>query len=764
MDKMAVYAPNDHLPTTVAQKAQGFLATFTLDGNKLASNLASKDLRPGRWTTAIDDFKPDYEESEEENMVATLPEPTCTNLKHIEAQLREADQDKEDQLIDFVVETGYIANLVHLLTACEQAGLTSSLHTLRSILLQLIKSGTQAVIEEVIRNENFVGCIGILEYDPNLTKKSPYRRVFKTRSNAKQVVPFSNPCTDLWIQDVLRLTFLQETALLHCANCTVDDTLAALVRTNERSVVNEILNEDRAFLTEVFKIAQDPAEPQRRRNDTVKFVHQLFTMGDRIGTSVCSTLGVEILVMATEERTKLVRSRILDETVTNGRCALFGTITDKFIQEGNADSNDRLAEVISKLLDVGHKDSDRDYPVFLDMFYSEYCTPLSASILQAITDSSTFERSSFALCKRACALTTCIVRAHPARAKLTPLVSGDNVEFMRGLLSSQVKSLRLASLRFFRTCLAAEDYDYNTLLIDNSVIYSIFELLKETKGTYNIINTAYQEFFEFISTYGGNRLLIHCATVPSEGLGDFECSPIFRTILDKYDELFDEASESCTEVQQDSDAPLGEYDDTDETSEPSSGAQRDCEAPYVASKVDEDSFLISQDLLVVPKGRSELCTDTEMLTAPPRPLRRKFKHTDFGSDEARFEYSNRFSTAKRTKLNEVSLSRMTRETASEPLLAQRPDHTSMDSTPPPQPGRADATSPFHSSPPALRLLLHGVGQPEARAASSPLFRLTWSTSFSTYRASPPSHESKTLDKVQISTVDGDTVGDQTAIP
>ncbi|KAF9547129.1 Platinum sensitivity protein [Mortierella hygrophila] len=513
-------------------------------------------------------------------MTATSLSPTLPR------RIRAMDAD-DDLPESYEQDMSYIANLVHHLIACEQAGLTSSLHTLRSILLQL----TPRQSLRKIWNENFVGCIGILEYDPNLTKKSPYRRVFKTRSNAKQVVPFSNPRINLWIQAVLRLTFLQESVLLHCANCTVDSTLAVLVRTNERNVVNEIVNEDRAFLTEVFKTAQDPAEPQRCRNDTVKFVYQLFTMGDRISTSACSTLpeaslfqmleysfaapdpristlGVKILVMAAEERTKLVRSRILDETVANGQCALFDTIIDKAIQEENANSNDRLAEVISKLLDVGHKNSDRDYPVFLGMFYSE--------------------------------------------AKLTPLVSGDNEEFMRGLLSSQDKSLRLASLRPFRTCLVAEDYDYDTLLIDNSVTYSVFGLL-ETQG--------------------------------SKGLGDFECSPIFRTILDEYDELLDEASEPYP------DAPLSEYDDTDETPEPSSEGQRDCEVPYVARKVDEDSLLISQDSLVVPKGRREPSTDTEMPTASSRPLRRKLKHTDFDSDETSSEYSNRFSTAKGTELD-----------------------------------------------------------------------------------------------------------------
>ncbi|KAF9136495.1 Platinum sensitivity protein [Mortierella sp. GBA39] len=798
VDRMAASAPNDHHLANVAQKAEGFLATFIQDSSELVSDLASKESCPGHKITAMNDFKPDYKESEEDNMTATLPEPTCTNLKDIDAQLREADQDKEDQLIDFVVEKGYIANLVHLLTACEQAGLTSSLHALRSILLQLINCGGQAVMKEIIRNENFVGCIGILEYDSKLTKKLPYRRVFKTRSNTKQVVPFSNPRTDLWMQDLLRLTFLQETALLHCANYTVDKTLAALVRTNERSVVNEILSEDRAFLTEVFKIAQDPAEPQRRRNDTVKLVHQLFTMGNRIGASVCRTLlgaglfqlleysfiapdprvsalGVEILMMATEKRTKLVRSRILHEMNANGRCSLFDTTIDKFIQEENADSGDRLAIVISKLLDVGQEDSDHNYPVFLDKFYSEYCTPLSASILQAVTDSSTFERSS-ALCKRACELTACIVRAHPARAKLTPLISSDNVEFMHGLLSSQDKSLRLASLRFFRACLTAKDYDYDALLMDNSVIRSVFGLLKETQGTYNIINTACREFIEFISMNGSSRVIIHCATVLSEELDDFKRSPIFHKILVEY-ELLNEASEPRSEVQQDSDAPLGEYDNTNETSEPPSGGQWDCEVPYVANKGDG---------AVVPEGRSELSTDTEMPAASSHPLRRKLMHTDFDSDETNSGCSSRVYTAKRTKIDEeVFLSQTTRETAGEPLLAQHPDHTKVSSTPP-QPARVDATSPIHPSSPVLRLLLHGVEQPETRTVLSPRFHLTWTTSFSTHRASTPSRlfligsssstslpspppspmqptilgGCETSDMVQISNIDRDTIVDR----
>ena len=179
-----------------------------------------------------------------------------------------------------------------------------------------------------------------------------------------------------------------------------------------------------------------------------------------------------------------------------------------------------------------------------------------------------------------------------------------------------------------------------------------------------------------------------------------------------------------------------------------------------------------------------------MPTASSCPLRRKLEHTDFDSDETNSEYSNRFSTAKRTKLDEEGfLSQTTRETAGEPLLPQHLGHTSMDATPP-QPDRAGAASPFCPSPPVLRLLLHGVEQSETPAAPSPPLRLTWSTSFSTHRASPPSRlflkgsssstsllspppsplqpttlgGSKTSDKVQISNVDGDTVGNQTVIP
>ncbi|KAF9147023.1 Platinum sensitivity protein [Linnemannia schmuckeri] len=607
VDKMAVHDENhDHLLTPIVYKAQDSIVAHAHSINELASYLAEQDSCSGLWTTAIGDVEPVYEGENflesEENMTATLPEPTCTNLKDIDARLREANQDEKDQLIDFVVDTSYITNLVHISNACEQADLTSSLYTLRSILLQIIKSGDQAVMEEVIKNKNFVGCIGILEYDPNLIKKAQHRRVFKTHSNAKQVATFTNPRTDLWIHDVIRLTFLQDTVLLHCGNYIVDNAIAALIRTNERNIVEEIINQDGAFLIELFKIAKDPTEPQRRRNDAVKFVHQLFSMGDRIGTSVCSTLldaglfqmleyafaaadpridalGVEILLMAAEERTKLVRSRILDETETNGRCTIFDAIIDKFVLEKDADSGDRLAEVISKLIDVGQEETDRDYPVFLDMFYSEYCTPLFASVLRAVAVSAILERPSSAMYRRTCALAACIIRAHPTRAKLTILATSDYMEFMNGLLTNPDKSLRLAALRFFRACLATEDNDYDALLMENSVTHSVLALLKETQGSNNIINTACLEFFEFISTNGGNRLIIHCATVPSGVLDDFEYSPIFHKILDEYDELLDEMPERCPDDLQDSGVQNGEYDDIDGTSESFSRDDEDCEAP-----------------------------------------------------------------------------------------------------------------------------------------------------------------------------------------
>ncbi|KAK3834044.1 MAG: component of IIS longevity pathway SMK-1-domain-containing protein [Linnemannia gamsii] len=139
-----------------------------------------------------------------------LPAPSITNLKAIGCILALMGTDKHKQLTDFILRQGYIDKLVSIFNICEDLNLIQNLRHLRAILAKLIEFGSFKIMEEFVKDETvFVGCIKILECEPDLLdKKSHYRAVYAHWANFKQFIPFNNPQVKPLIHRVYWLEFL----------------------------------------------------------------------------------------------------------------------------------------------------------------------------------------------------------------------------------------------------------------------------------------------------------------------------------------------------------------------------------------------------------------------------------------------------------------------------------------------------------------------------------------------------------------------------
>ncbi|KAK3834043.1 MAG: component of IIS longevity pathway SMK-1-domain-containing protein [Linnemannia gamsii] len=574
-----------------------------------------------------------FNASEDEPSTSLLPNPSTTNLKEIGSILTSMGTDEEEQLTDFIVVEGYIDKLVSVLKACEDLDLISSLHNLRAILVHLIELGDLNIMEEVVKDETFVGCIGILEYEPDLlNEKSHYRTIYSHRANFKQVVAFNDPQVEVLVHQVFRLQFLRDVVLFRHMEEVSRTLLETILNRKTTRIVQKLLG-DRQFLLDLFDIVEDVSQPAERRQDIVLFTHQFCTMAKKTNGSIYSS--------------SLVRSHIVEQAKFKSDRGFFDAIISLFLVENDPNIMPQLAEVIRVLVDIDPESSDEnglgflssglmsvesssrldpDAEQFLDLFYAQYCSTLVAPILQLTRTSTTLDRTTSARCANICKLMSFLVRQHPTRTKAL-LSSSRLVEKFGILLKNRQKHMRLMALKFFRTCLGVEDDYFNRILIKNKVIHGVVSLLEETHGKNDLLNSVCLEFFSFIREKNNKLLISHCATVHRKALEEINYTPIFKDLLALY--VGDGTSSS---------------NNNNNTSGSGDGAPGPSSRPLWGS---QSRLFPGMRVPLFPSGNSQDSTDTGVKTFLSNPYRYKLESTDMdgvgasnGGDDVSGELTN----------------------------------------------------------------------------------------------------------------------------
>jgi protein phosphatase-4 regulatory subunit 3 len=218
---------------------------------------------------------------------------------------------------------------------------------------------------------------------------------------------------------------------------------------------------------------------------------------------------------------------LLEETMLGG-------LIETLKNEQDLGIKTHLAEALRVLLDAAGDSGPLEAPPrlrlpedpeaekFLQYFYDHYILSLLEPLL-SLTSTSTSTTtvvtpSLTALLSHLCDLLCFFVAHHSFRSKYLilsspqlaksvsillhpppppPQVNSDNTSSSSRLFSRQTH-LRLASLRFFRSCIAKNDDFYNRFLIKHDLLKSVVETVLEEKDKDNLLGSACLEFFEYI--------------------------------------------------------------------------------------------------------------------------------------------------------------------------------------------------------------------------------------------------------------------------
>ncbi|KAF9174417.1 Platinum sensitivity protein [Mortierella sp. AD010] len=437
----------------------------------------------------------------------TLPNPELSNLAEIENMLKEAQNElsEKEKLAAFIIMDSYIDKLFPILEACEDLESRSDLNLLHGIMLGIIMLNDIAVIQYILKDEVIIGCLGMLEYDPELgDNKEDYREFLTKRTKYKQIVPINDPDVEQKIHQAFR-------------------TLSQ----------NGLFN--------VFEMALSDEEPK------IKMA------------------GTEIFLSAMEHDPNLVRSYIVKQAEEAVPKKLMDIILDQFLAEGDTGIKLQFSEVIRILLDTNTSqiengmqiamnappNLDPDADVFLELFYKSYVEKFVSPLLELSDDTVTFTRSVASVCENICQILAFMVRHHTFRSKYYVLSNGI-VGKVCLLLKNRDQHLRLAALRFFRTCVGLNDEFYNRYLIKNNIFQHIVDALLSTHNRNNLLNSACIEFFEFIRNENIKSLITHVVSMHGEKLKHIEYVNTFKALIRRYEQLQDtsvadsEAAEAAT--------------------------------------------------------------------------------------------------------------------------------------------------------------------------------------------------------------------------
>ncbi|KAG0001725.1 Platinum sensitivity protein [Entomortierella chlamydospora] len=524
----------------------------------------------------------------------TLPNPELSNLAEIENMLKEAQNElsEKEKLAAFIIMDSYIDKLFPILEACEDLESRSDLNLLHGIMLGIIMLNDIAVIQYILKDEVIIGCLGMLEYDPELgDNKEDYREFLTKRTKYKQIVPINDPDVEQKIHQAFRLHFLRDTVLARVADENLSSILGSLIFFHNIDIVNYV-HQDSVFMKDLFSILENEAETLERKREVILFVQQFCSIAKttqlptRVGLyrtlsqnglfnvfemalsdeePKIKMAGTEIFLSAMEHDPNLVRSYIVKQAEETVPKKLMDIILDQFLAEGDTGIKLQFSEVIRILLDTNTSqvengmqiamnappNLDPDADVFLELFYKSYVEKFVSPLLELSDDTVTFTRSVASVCENICQILSFMVRHHTFRSKYYVLSNGI-VGKVCLLLKNRDQHLRLSALRFFRTCVGLNDEFYNRYLIKNNIFQHIVDALLSTHNRNNLLNSACIEFFEFIRNENIKSLITHVVSMHGEKLKHIEYVNTFKALIRRYEQLQDtsvadaEAAEAAT--------------------------------------------------------------------------------------------------------------------------------------------------------------------------------------------------------------------------
>ncbi|KAG8624738.1 hypothetical protein KVT40_007805 [Elsinoe batatas] len=519
-----------------------------------------------------------------------LPAPELGNLHEVENIMRNASQSTpgRDALAKFVMapDSLYISKLAPLVEMAEDLEDLPDLHRLCNIMKTLILLNDTSIIEFIVRDELILGVVGALEYDPDFpSHKANHRQYLANNSKFKEVVKIDSMEIRRKIHHTYRLHYLKDVVLARILDDPTFSVLNSLIFFHQVDIVNHIQG-NTPFLTELFSIFGPQEQDRQRKKDAVLFIQHLCAVAKNIQATSRAQLfqnfingglfnvltfalthpdaavrvaGSDILVALIDHDPAMMRTYIF-KAINEKTKPLTDTLVELLLVEQDLGVKTQMADAIKVLLDPTSNSTSMDMlgrtngdflakirsnattvpqtETFIQNFYDESAKKLFQPLkeLEPRKDLSNISVQEASLHEHLVGILCFFLRAHAYRAKYFTLSEGLHARIAQ-LMTCPQKHLKLAAIRWFRTCISLCDDFHNREIINNRLLEPILALLEGTSQRDNLLNSACLEFFEFVKRDGGKPLVIHLVETFRPRLAAIEYVDTFAQLIENYEKL-----------------------------------------------------------------------------------------------------------------------------------------------------------------------------------------------------------------------------------
>ncbi|XP_024390933.1 uncharacterized protein [Physcomitrium patens] len=513
-----------------------------------------------------------------------LPPVEISNLLLIVKAVAAVAPFDRDRVASVIVrDQNYIPKLVQLFRTCEDLKNLKCLRLMFKIVKGIMLLNDGHIFDIIFSDEYMMDIIGALEYDPDAASRQDHRTFLKEQVIFKEAVPIRDPAILSKIHQTYRIGYIKDVILSRLLDDATLATINSIVLFNNVSVVTALQN-DSAFLSELFSRLRSSETPDRTWRDLVFFVQEFCNLSKHLQAEVGSQLysalvkeglfdivedilkdadevirlsGCDILIVVLNHNPALLRTFLVHQPDHT----LFSVLVDGMLTPSKGGLQAKLLEVMRMLLDTETMETasskhlpPADKSLFLEVFYERYmdqmvqllvdgCPPEAGSI-ESTNESSidvgkgTRRTITPEILGNVCELMCFCVQHHQFRIKYY-VMRNHVVEKVLRLTRRKEKYLVVAAVRFLRTCVALKDEFYYRYIVKHNLFEIIIGVFMANGNRYNLLNSAVLELIDFIRKEGIKTLVVHLIEKFSSKLESIDYVDTFRALKLKYEQLLE---------------------------------------------------------------------------------------------------------------------------------------------------------------------------------------------------------------------------------
>lgn len=516
-----------------------------------------------------------------------LPAAELGNLQEIESNMRvmSATANGRDALAKAIMAEDYIGKMIPLVEMAEDLESLPDLHRLCNIMKTVILLNDTSIIEHAVSDENVLGVVGALEYDPDFpSHKANHRQWLDNEGRYKEVVPIEDESTRRKIHQTYRLQYLKDVVLARILDDPTFSVLNSLIFFNQVDIVQH-LQQNGSFLSELFGIFSWPYPDAKKKKEAVLFIQQCCAIAKNIQPPARQSLynnfiahgllqvihfglrhhdvsvrvgATDILISIIDHDPQMIRQTIYRQMHEN-QSSLIDSLIELLLVEVDLGVKSQISEALKVLLDQGptpaqlaesmakgnhemaarvraQQMTDPQQELFLTRFYEESALKLFKPLSELKDrDDMDFPVQQAAMFSYLIDILCFFIRQHHRFSRYF-VMNHNLVEQVVQLLRCKEKYLQLVAIRFFRSLVGMQEEFYIKQIAEKKVLGPTLQVLERTLPRDNLLASASLELFEFIKKECIKDLIKHLVENHRDKLVDLSYLVTFRDIVLRFDQ------------------------------------------------------------------------------------------------------------------------------------------------------------------------------------------------------------------------------------